>query len=569
MAALAASAALALAILYFSGPAAPELSTTRFFVPTATTAQPADLNVSPDGRHVAFIAQGAASADALWVRTLDQFEAREIPGTEGANEPFWSPDSRFVGFFADGTLRKIDITGGPPQNLSDVPTSNLGGGTWSSEGTILFSSNHAGGSYLIHRIADAGGVPTPVTQLNEERRDTNHDYPKFLPDGQHFLLSVWIGNVVGIHIGSLDSDDTVPLIENAAMAGYTDAGYVLFVRDRVLMAQPFDANALELADQPFPVADQVLYNPVSGHAAYSVSGGGVLAYRSGVSVPPEPVWFDRTGRRLGKVEEAGAYNQFWLSPNEERMAAISEGDIWVVDLLRGSRSRFTFDPAVDRYPIWSPRGDRIVFSSQRLGGEDLFVKSSMGTGEAEVLLDTEEAKFPTDWSGDGRYVLYTNRSVETARDVWALPVDGEGDPFPVLQTPFREWHAMFSPDGNWIAYDSNETGRDEVYVQPFPPTGGKWQISVQGGHMPRWREDGRELFFVSADLKLMAVEVDAGERFSHGIPEDLFRPNLPAINTRYRVTDNGQRFLMRSLPPTATIPPINVVVNWTAELQQQ
>ena len=216
VAALAGSAALALAILYFSGSAAPEVTTKRFFVPTATTAQPLDLNVSADGRHVAFIAQGAASAAAVWVRTLDQFEAREIPGTGGAGEPFWSPDSRFVGFFADGTLRKIDIAGGPPQNLSDVPTSTASAGTWSSEGVILFSSNHEGAGYLIYRVAEAGGVPTPATQLNEERRDSDHGYPKFLPDGQHFLLSVRIGNVHGIHIGSLDSEDTVPLIENAA-----------------------------------------------------------------------------------------------------------------------------------------------------------------------------------------------------------------------------------------------------------------------------------------------------------------------------------------------------------------
>ncbi len=567
VAAIAASAALALAVLYFRGPA-PEVSTMRFHIPTATTAQPADLNVSPDGRHVAFIAQGAASAEAVWVRTLDQFEARELPGTEGANEPFWSPDSRFVGFFADGKLKKIDIAGGPPQNLSDVLTAFPAGGTWSKEGTILFSSNHQG-TYIIHSVADAGGLPEPVTRLDVERNEAAHGYPKFLPAGRHFLLNVGIGVADNIHIGSLDSQDTVPLMENASMAGYTDAGYVLFVRDQVLMAQPFDAGRLEVGGQPFPVADQVLYFPNSAHGAYSVSGGGVLAYRGGVSEPPEPVWFDRSGRRLGKVEEAGGYNQFWLSPDEERMAALSEGDIWVVDMLRGSRSRLTFDPALDRYPLWSPEGDRIVFSSQRIGaGEDLFLKSAMGTGDAQILLETDEDKFPTDWSSDGRYVLYTNRSAETARDVWALPLDGDQDPFPVLNTPFREWHAMFSPDGRWIAYDSNETGRDEVYVQPFPPTGGKWQVSVEGGHMARWREDGRELFFVGASLTLMAVEVSGGEQFSHGVPEALFRPNVPGVNQRYRVTENGQRFLMRSLPPAATIPPINVVVNWTAELQQ-
>ncbi|HET6890176.1 MAG TPA: hypothetical protein VFH31_03670, partial [Pyrinomonadaceae bacterium] len=528
--------------------------------------------LSPDGRRLAFVASFEGQ-NLLWVRSLDSLSTQSLSGTEGASPNiFWSPDNRFIGFFAGGKLKKVDASGAPPQTLCDGAG---GGGAWNREGVIIFSHGGSG----LHRVSATGGEPIPVTTLDQSRFETSHRWPYFLPDGRHFLYLVRSSQPEngGIFVGSLGSKDTKHLLSNTLSAAYAPPGFLLFWQNEKLMAQPFDVDEFQLTGEPLPVAEHVSYNLGLARAAFSVSENGVLAYRSGSSQVNQPLWFDRGGKQIGALGAAGLYLTLSPSPDESRVALdrvdtqTGTYDIWLVDLLRDIPSRFTTDPASDSNPLWSPDGSRIVFTSNREGQGDLYQKSASGSGNEEVMLKSSEAKVPDDWSSDGQFIVYETINPKTRRDLWVLPMSGDRQPFPFLQTEFDEHQAQFSPDGKWIVYTSDESGAPEVYVQTFPASGGKWRVSTGGGSQPSWRRDGKELFYVAADRKLMAVDIKLGATFEARTLKTLFATRvltLTGYRYHYAVTADGQRFLINTTIEEIGTGPISVVVNWTADLKR-
>jgi serine/threonine protein kinase len=535
------------------------------------------MAVSPNGRLVSFVATSEGQT-FLWLRSLDSLSAQALPGTEGASgasPPFWSPDSRFIGFFAGGKLKKIEASGAPPQTLCNAAVESRGG-TWNRDGVIVFALDPFG---PLHRVSAAGGEPIPVTALDQSRLETSHRWPYFLPDGRHFLYFVRSSQAEsgGIFVGSLAGKDTKRLLPTTLNAAYAPPGFLLFLRNETLLAQRFDADQLQLTGEPFPVAERVAFNPALGRGAFSVSENGVLAYRSGSGQINQPLWFDRGGKQIGSLGAAGLYLTLWLSPDERRVAVdrsdpqTGTNDIWLFDLLRGIPSRFTTDPANDSNPLWSPDGSRIVFTSNREGVRNLYQKIASGGGNEEVLLKSSQENVPDDWSSDGQLIVYQTLNPKTKWDLWVLQMSGDRQSFPFLQTEFNEREAQFSPDGKWIAYTSDESGAPEVYVQTFPASGARWRVSTDGGRQPRWRRDGRELFYITADGKLMAVAVKLGATFEAAVPQTLFGTRvltLTNFRNQYAVTADGQRFLINSTIEETNANPISVVVNWTADLKQ-
>jgi Tol biopolymer transport system component len=562
-------AALPFVVAYLRRPPA-EARTLKLFLLPPEKATFGSSAISPDGRQLSFVAT-ADGKKLLWVRPLDSLTAKALAGTEGAAYPFWSPDSRFIGFFTQDKLKKIEVFGGPAQTLSDVVEGR--GGTWNRNGEIVFAPNYLDALY---RISTAGGEATPVTTLDRSHQENSHRWPYFLPDGRHFLYFVRSAqrDQQGLYVGSLDSKDKKRLLSAAGSTAYVAPGYLLFVRDGMLVAQPFDAGRLQITGEPFSVAQRVGYdsNMLSN---FSVSDTDVLTYRRG-DMNTQLIWVDRGGKQLGSIAAPPDYERPQLSPDEKRLAGArldpetGAGDIWLLELSRGTLSRFTFDPWYDYLPVWSPDGSRIVFASNPDGPTDLYLKALSGTGQSGVLLKSSTPKEPNDWSLDGRFILYDNLDLRTKkRDLWVLPLSGDRQPRPFLQTPFDERQGRFSPDGRSVAYVSDESGRFEVYVQSFPTPGGKWQISTEGGSDPRWRRDGKELFYRAADGKLMAVEVKGGSIFEARSPKVLLAtPPLNFFDRNYAVTADGQRFLISTPVRDASSEMITVVINWTAELRR-
>ncbi len=539
--------------------------------------------LSPDGRRLAFVAQGSDLRQLLWVRPMDTLVAQPLAGTEGATAPFWSPDSRHVAFTASGKLKKIDVSGGPALVLADtvgIPST----GSWNRDDVILFSPKRG----PLARIPAAGGTPSPVTTLDTETSDLAHAYPFFLPDGRHFLY-LSVANVGGVpstatYVGSLDAKDKPrPLVKGVSNIVYA-RGHVLFIRDRTLMAQPFDSVRLELKGEAVPIAEQLeIGGALAPVGAFTVSENGVLAYRTGArDIRSQLFWYDRTGKQLTAVGEQADQMNLELSPDETRAmvsildTARNTRDLWIYDVARGLRTRFTFDPADEMLSAWAPDGSRVVFNSRRKGNLDLYVKASSGAGgEEPVLADGRNNLYATDWSPDGHHILYFtgNANSPTGNDIWSLPMSGDRKPASVLRSEFSELNGRFSPDGRWLAYVSNESGRNDVYVASFGGAGGKWQVSTAGGTVPRWRRDGKEIFFLSPESKLMAATANGqGNAFEVGAVQPLFdvRPRLEGFagsnGWSYAVSANGQRFLVNTLVEQAVSPPIAIVVNWTAGL---
>lgn len=579
VATLAVTVALLLGVAYFHR-ATSEAPTLRlFFSPPEKTSLAGSIAVSPDGKQLAFVTSTPDGSSSLWVRPLDSLDARMLPGTEGAVYPFWSPDSRFLGFFADGKLKKVRVEGGPPQSLSDVFYAR--GGTWGRGGMIVFSPNDRDPLY---RIADTGGAPTLVTTLDPSRQESSHQWPYFLPDGRHFLYLVWSGQAGarGIYVGSLDSKETKRLLDAdwgvAFGTGPGQTSYLLFLRGRTLMAQPFDIKALRLSGEPFPIAEHVWYDETKpGLTSFSVSENGVMAYRSGGIRTTQLIWFDRAGKPLGSVGQPGAYRDPCLSPDEKRVVVpridpqTGTLDVWLFESKRDVSSRLTFHPLNEGTPLWSPDGSQIVFASDRDGPPNLYRKASSGAADDEALLGSHESKYPTDWSRDGRYIVYSEFGPKKKWDLWILPTFGERKPFRYLESGFDAFQAKFSPDGRWIAYTSNESNRYEVYVQPFPMSAGRWQISTNGGAQPSWRRDGKELFYLAPDRKLIAVEVKAGSTFEPGVPKALFQTQVLGVTdarNHYAPSGDGQRFLVSTVLEESASSPITVVVGWTIGLKR-
>jgi Tol biopolymer transport system component len=535
--------------------------------------------ISPDGRYVVFRLNTDDGKELLWLRALGSFEARPLIGTDGALQPFWSPDSRSIGFFANSKLKRIDVSGGAPQIVCDAPAN--WSGAWGRDGTIIFSRGVASGLY---RVPAAGGTPVQVTTVDADRNEIEHIWPYFLPDGRHFLFLARNAQPENstIYVGTLDSKETSKLLQAHSSMAYAPPGYVLFVRENTLMAQGFDANTLELKGDAFPVAEHTVRNPIIGRAMFSVSETGVLVLRPGDINNNQLIWFDRTGKQLGALTPPGGYNAPAISPDEKKLAVTRSDtqtgaapDIWLIDLERGTQIRLTTDPAGDCCPFWSPSGDRIAFLSTRNGATIIYQKPSNGTSPEEPLVSSAELKYPGQWSPDGQFIIYSQLNPKTNSDLYLLSLVGERKPTALLQTGFIEAQARFSPNGRWIAYISNETGQFEVYVESFPATGAKLAISIGGGSQPQWRADGKELYYYAPNRKLMAVEVNGdGPTFKIGQVQPLFDIRVFANdqsfpgNGYYTVTHDGKRFLVSSLPEAPPRQQINVVLNWMADLKR-
>ena len=564
----------AVVLMWASFRSAPDTAQTmRFFIAPTDEATFTGAVVSPDGRRLAISVRDSSGRSVLWLRSLDSLTTQPLFGTENAGSPFWSPDSRSIGFFSGGKLKRIDVSGGPPQNLCN--TGSGASGTWNRDGVIIFAPES--GSCL-YRVSASGGVATQITTFDQSRQEVAHKYPQFLPDGKHFLYLAQSSQLEnsGIVVASLDSKENKRVLKTRGGAAYTSSGYLFFLRDRTLMAQPFDSNKLELTGEPVPLAEKVGFNTVLGFGNFSVSDSGVVTYMTSSLTGGQPALFDREGKQLSTIGQPGEYFNVLLAPDEKRLAAAIPSsetgarDVWLVDLARGTPTRFTFDAAEDFVPIWSPDGSRIVFVSDRDGSGNLYQKSADGAGNEELLLKTNERKWPSDWSRDGKFIIYTTLTQNTKNDLWVLPMTGEKKPFPYLQSPFNEDHARFSPDGHFVAYSSDESGRLEIYVQTFPASGGKWLVSRDGGAQPRWRRDGKEIFFIAPDRKLMAADVKlAGSTLELGLPKALFQtPVVSYPNPRnvYDVFADGKRFIIITPLQENTLTPITVVANWNAAL---
>ncbi len=530
------------------------------------------ISVSPDGRRIAFLASSADGKSILWVRSIDTLSAQSLAGTEGALRPFWSPDSRFVGFFANGKLKKIDVSGGPPITLCDAI--EVLGGTWNREGVIVFSPAQ---NSALQKVSATGGVPSAVTALGQGE-SIGHRMPFFLPDGRHFLYRA--SNTGGgggpVYVASLDSSERKLLLNSDSSNVVYAQNHLLFLRETTLMAQPFDPQRLTLTGDAFPIAEQIQTqgNPPAG--VFSASENGVLAYQTGSSVNGfRLTWFDRSGKQIGILGDPGIYGDLELAPDGKRasvsiMSAGKGRNIWIYDVARSLKSRYTFDASSDAPSIWSPDGSRVIFSSNRKGHFDLYENVSDGSGTEAPLLEDDLEKAPDSWSPDGRFILFTSSGGPTGTHLFVLPLSGDRKPFPFLKTQFSETYGRFSPDGRWVAYRSNESGTGEIYVAPFPGPGGKRQVSTAGGNWPRWRRDGTEIFYIAPDGKLMVAAVNGkGSSFEVGTVKPLFETHVfNGFRYPYDLTPDGQRFLFSTVPGQTSQAPITVVVNWMAGLKK-
>ncbi len=498
------------------------------------------MAVSPDGRRIAFVGQTTDARRSLWVRELDALQPRPLAGTEGATLPFWSPDNRFLGFFADGRLKKIDASGGPPQVLAPAPLPS--GGAWNRDGVIVFTPNVYDPLY---RVSASGGTAVPVTKLGP--REEAHRSASFLPDGRHvvFMADARRTEDHRIKVAALDSGEIRDLFGAVSNVAFAQPGFILFVRAGSLLAQQFDPKRLRLVGEPVVVGESLTESGATNHHfEFSASESGVLAYTS-ADPRSQLTWVDRAGRplerigdpvRRGFVELSAAGNQVAY---EQLDADGRNADLWLLDVSRAITSRFTFDPGSDYAPIWSPDGGRIAFGATRKMFEDIYVQSSAAGAQESLVFASGDDKVPTSWSPDGRFILFENWTAHGI-DLDVLSLEGSAKTEPFIHTQFDETHAVFSPDGKRVAYVSNESGRDEVYVTSFPGRAGRRQVSIGGGTRPRWRADGRELFFGARGGKFMAVEVFPNGDF--GAPKELFQVHgRSEIPRRRRTRGSNER----------------------------
>ena len=533
----------------------------------------APLVAAPDGQHVVFGAGGK-----LWIQSLATGTLSELTGSEGGTFPFWSPDSRSIGFFSEGKLRTVEVAGGPVRTIADAANSR--GGAWGSRGTIVFAPDFRS---QLFRVAISGGAATPATRI-EEGKHTTHRWPSFLPDGVHFLYLAANhasprSEDSGIYVASLEEDSSHRVISSYGSAQYA-SGWLLSVRETNLLAFPFDTRRIAVAGEPVRVADDVNFDLGVWRGGFTASGNGLLAYHvAQAGVGGQLTWCDLSGRRHSTFGEKSEAYSPQLSPDGRRALVVlgdPNNDIWVYELLRGVRTRLTTNAQVTVSPVWSPDGSQIIFCRQRgTGGTREFVLARMasdGAGEEVVLHQSKVRIEPMDWSHDGRYVLIDRGDIG-AQDVWVIPLDEPDKAFPLVQSQFTERSGQFSPNGRWVAYQSIQTNRNEVYVTQFPSGGARWQVSGSGGTQARWSPDGDELYFVSADDDLMVASVDGGgSRFEVKDVKPLFRANLyrgPRVGLHsYDVAPDGKRFLINDAGETGT-PRVALVTNWTAGLPKK
>ncbi len=524
--------------------------------------------ISPDGKRVAFLSIDLEGQNQIYIRSMNSQQSEPLKGTNSAVSCFWSPDSRYLGFFSGGKLRKIAAGGGTPEILCDAAAGR--GATWNKENIIVFTPDQ---NSPLFRISASGGEVSRITELDEKNQENSHRFPTFLPDGKHFLYLVRKNQVdSSVYIGSLEDRNLKKPLNLASSVAYSSPGCLLFVRNGILMASPFDTGKLELKGEPVQLGQEIAGSEQFGGADFSVSENGLLVFRKEMYQDENLIWYDRSGRETGSLTDPGEYGDPALSPDDKRLALArfdsqtGVQDIWIHDSSRGILSRFTFSGADD--PTWSPDGSDIIYSTG-----DLYKKSALGTKEPELLLKSNMDKVPMDWSSDGKYLLYVTHESATGSDIWALPLEKGSKPFPLLQTSFVEAHGQISPDVRWIAYSSNESGKYEVYVQSFPsPEHGKWKISTNGGTMPRWSKDGKELFYLTPERKMMAVPISSTiAGLEPGIPVDLFQTRTAAQferRHRYVVSADGSRF---GISTWANEDPsyVDVIINWNQLVQQK
>jgi Tol biopolymer transport system component/predicted Ser/Thr protein kinase len=529
------------------------------------------MALSPDGRHIAFAAGPSGGRPQVWVRRLDSPDAQALAGTDNVVNPFWSYDGRSIGFLADGKIRRIDATGGPVQVICDGPQLD-GGGTWNKDNVILFSGRDPEGPIM--RVSAAGGTPEPVTSLKSG--ETSHRWPRFLPDGRHFLFLATDQRAQSgtLYVGSLDGTEPKKLFDSPFMADFAD-GHLLFKRDLALIARPFDPATLEFTGEAVPVSDWVGSVASSRRVGLSTSTAGYVAFSSDIRSTSRLVWLDRNGRQVSDVGAPPDISHIWLAPDEKQIATDSAGDVWFID-PRGVQSRITLTDSVENQPVWSHDGTSVIFSSSRDDGiSKLYRKSSSGLGEDELVLKDTVNLAASDISPDGKYLLFQKSTSQANTDLYVLPLAG-GAPMPVQTTPFDEIQGRFSPDGKWIAFVTNESGQNQVNIRSFPSNTRKVQVSVNGGVQPRWRRDSKELYYVSRSGTLMSVGVNSVERLDVGLPQVLFdialAPEvvqaLPIRMSNYAVNADGSRFLA-ILQNSRREDPITILQNWTEILRQR
>ncbi|MFZ0276077.1 MAG: protein kinase [Candidatus Sulfotelmatobacter sp.] len=545
--------------------------TSYFAAPLPFEAQ--DLSIAPNGHTVVIVGHPESErTNSLWLYEPGAQESTRIPNTDGANFPFWSADGRSIGFFADGKLKRLDLAGGPVQTLCDAPTGR--GGAWNKNGDIIFTPSGLLGVGL-YRIPASGGTPTLVAAPNRSMQEDSLRWPFFLPDGIHYLFSAinlsGRKDLYAIYVGALNSTERHLILRTQGNAAYVDPGHLLFYKDRTLFAQNFDLKNFKLTGEAVPIFTDVGFSPRISKAVYSVSDKGLLvAQKAGESAVSQLVWFDRAGHEAGVATKPGFYGNIELSPGGKWVASDTTDpgslntDIYIYNVNSGETKRLTFDPAIDSMPTWSPDEKQLVFADNREAQFDLYLKNSAGSQDEKRVPQDGPDRFPNDWSHDGKYILY-----ERGADLWYVTVsDFKATEFLKASSTLRT--GRFSPDGKWVAYASSESGKWEIYVTSFPEGHGKWQVSNAGGTEPRWRGDGKELFYLSPDNKLMSVPVNTGANFDAGTPAALFQAyprEFVATSEQffYDVTRDGQKFLINTQFKSAKTP-ISVVLNWSSTL---
>jgi eukaryotic-like serine/threonine-protein kinase len=533
--------------------------------------------VSPDGSRLAYVATTREGKKRIYIRKLNSPSAESLDGTDGASYPFWSYDGRFLGFFADGKLKKIGVNGGPPQTLCDASAGR--GGTWNRDGVIVFTP----GIYNpLYRISSDGGSLTQLTQLAKDTDELSHRWPYFLPDQRHFIYIGFKQNVYGqksghrVHITSLDGKtNNIVDLNTQSQVLYSLPGHLLFARENSLLAQPFDISQFKLTGEAFPLAQQVQLYLNTGNAIFSASENGVLAYQaSSMPAISQLKWFDRSGKQIAVVGPPGDYEDPDLSPDGKKVAInridsqIGFTNIWYFEVFQNKQTRFTFSASFDHHAVWSPDQSKIIYDSQRRGRANLYVKALSGTGSEELLLESDDEKTPDGFSPDGRFLVYQSFNSKTKLDLWLLPFLGDRKPIPIIRTENNELGGQISPDNKWLAYTSDESGRSEIYVTTFPTVSGKRQISTTGGTQPKWRGDGKELFYLSADRILTSVEIKEGERFEEGEAKPLFATQARYTgNIAYDISADGKSFLINTMISNEKSPPLTVVLGWNADKQ--
>ena len=559
------------AVLYFNRPASDTRAVRLTFNPPPELAfndtHPDAVVISPDGQRIAFTATSADGKKMLYVRNLDSSEVKLLPGSENALEPFWSPDSRSIAYGSDGKLKRSDLTGANAQVLCD--SARIVGGTWSKDGVIVFVPDYR---TTLMQVSAQGGEPTPVN-MKIEGKDLEHRFPYFLPDGRHFLFF----RQKGIWAGSLDSPEIKQIVADTGVGLYAPPGWLIFLRNDTVMAQAFDAGKLALSGEPIPIITGAKNLP--GSRRFSVSENGILVWQGQWQRDYQLVWYDREGKQTGVIDvpiKVSVGQSPMLSPDGKRLVVRrvmgSDGpgsNLWVRDLDKGTELRIT--STFSQMPVWSPDGSRITYNN----GNNIAVKAANGSGDAEILLP--RTAFTAAWSPDGRFIIFMERGVKTRMDLWALPMFGDRKEYPLSNSPFDEQDPQLSPDGRWLAYTSDETGKYEIYVQSFSADGklgaDKKRVSTSGGRLPVWRRDGSELFFVAADGKMMASSVKTGgTEFQFAAPKLLFKTRTleleGGIFREYDVSPDGQRFLIGTLIGEPKAPPPTVVLNWIGELKK-